>query len=219
MKKIFTWTSAILLFIGVILLVCWVVIKMFSWFSDAKADVKLSIVSAALTALAAIVTVLIAKKKEKEADFWRAQYSAKLEIYQNFVNNLIAKLFLQNQITFKNNSEKKKYEEQKSKDQIAAIQDFISKVVLWGDGNVIHETSRWLKILRNTDKPDVIAAMKQIEPVLKTIREDLGHSNKKIEEGDILRLFLVDYDETLAKGRLTKEDDKPDVAKQEKDNE
>lgn len=213
MKKFFTWASAILLFIGLIWFTCWIVIKMFSWFSEAKADVKLSIVSATLTALAAIVAVLIAKKKEKEADFWRAQYPAKLEIYQNFVNNLIAKLFLPNQMTFKNNSEKKKYEEQNSKDQIAAIQDFISKVILWGDSNVIHETSCWLKILRNTDKPDVIAAMKQIEPVLKTIREDLGHSNKKIEDGDILRLFISDYDETLAEGRLTKENNNSDTTK------
>lgn len=214
MQKFFTWLG-VGIAIGSFGVLGWIAIKMFFWFSDAKADVKLSIVSAALTALAAIVTVLIAKKKEKEADFRRAQYQEKLKTYQNFVNNLIAKLFLPNKKTFKNNSEKKKYEEQKSKDQIAAIQDFISKVILWGDGNVIHETSRWLKILRNTDNPDVIAAMKQIEPVLKTIREDLGHSNKKIDDGDILRLFISDYDETLAKGRLTKENNNSDTTKED----
>ena len=210
MQKFFTWFG-VGIAIGCLGGLGWIAIKIFFLFSEAKADVKVSIVSAALTAFAAIVTVLIAKKKEKEADFRRAQYQEKLKTYQNFVENVIAKLFLPNQMTFKNNSEKKKYEEQKSKDQILSIQDFISKVILWGDGNVIHETSHWLKILRNTDKPDVIAAMKQIEPLLKTIREDLGHSNKKIEDGDILSLFIVDYDETLAKGRLTKEDNNSDT--------
>lgn len=212
LQKFFTWIGAVLA-IGCIGGFVWLVIKMFNWFSEAKADVKLSIASAVLTAFVTIVAVLIAKKKEKEADFWRAQYSTKLEIYQNFVNNLIVKLFLPERHNFKNDVEKKKYEEQKNKDQIAAIQDFIAKVILWGNGSVIHETSIWLKILRNQDNPNVIAAMQQIEPVLRTIREDLGHSNKKIEEGDILRLFIVDYDETLAKGRLTKEDNGSNVAK------
>lgn len=211
MKKFFTWASAILLLIGVIWLTCWIFIKIFSCFSEAKTDVKLSIVSTALTALAAIVTVLIAKKKEKEADFRRAQYQDKLKTYQHFVENVIAKLFLNSQQNFKNEKEKKQYEEKKTATQIKGIQEFISNAILWGDGAVIHETSHWLKILRNTDTPDVVAAMQQIEPVLKTIREDLGHSNKKIEDGDILRLFISDYDETLAKGRLEKEDGNSDT--------
>ena len=206
MQKFFTWLGGVIA-IGSLAVLGWIVIKMFSWFSEAKADVKLSIVSAALTALAAIVTVLIAKKKEKEADFQRAQYQDKLSTYQQFVENVIAKLFLNAPQKFKNEKEKKQFEEKKLATQIRGIQDFTKNAILWGDGSVIHETSLWLNIIRNQDSPDVIAAMKQIEPVLKAIREDLGHSNKKIAEGDILRLFIVDYDETLAKGRLTKEDD------------
>ena len=205
MKKFFTWALAVLFLIVAIWFSIWIVIKMFSWFSEAKADVKLSIVSAVLTALAAIITVLIAKKKEKEADFSRAQYQDKLKTYQHFVENVIAKFFLNPHQNFKNEKDKKQYEDKKIDTQIKGIQEFISNAILWGDGAVIHETSCWLKILRNTDSPDIIAAMKQIEPILKTIREDLGHSNKKIEDGDILRLFIADYDETLAKGRLTKE--------------
>ena len=218
MQKFFTWLG-IGMAIGSLGVLGWLIIKMFFWFSEAKVDVKLSVVSAALTALAAIVTVLIAKKKEKEADFRRAQYQEKLGTYQNFVRDVIAKFFLPTPQNLKNEKEIKQYEEKKAASQIKGIQDFIPNVILWGDGAVIHETSCWIKFLRKQGSPDVITAMKQIEPVLKAIREDLGHSNKKIEEGDILRLFIVDYDETLAKGRLTKEDDKPDVAKQEKDNE
>ena len=210
MQKFFTWLGGGIA-IGSLAVLGWIVIKMFSWFSEAKADVKLSIVSAALTALAAIVTVLIAKKKEKEADFQRAQYQDKLSTYQQFVENVIAKLFLNDPQKFKNEKEKKQFEEKKLATQIRGIQDFTKNAILWGDGSVIHETSLWLNIIRNQDSPDVIAAMKQIEPVLKAIREDLGHSNKKIAEGDILRLFIVDYDETLAKGRLTKEDDNSDT--------
>lgn len=218
MQKFFTWLG-VGIAIGCLGVLGWIVIKMFSWFTEAKADVKLSVVSAVLTALAAIVTVLIAKKKEKEADFRRAQYQEKLGTYQNFVRDVIAKFFLPTPQNLKNEKEKKQYDEKKIASQIKGIQDFIPNVILWGDGAVIHETSCWMRFLRNQGSPDVINAMKQIEPVLKAIREDLGHSNKKIEEGDILRLFIVDYDETLAKGRLTKEDNKSDVAKQEKDNE
>lgn len=210
MQKFFTWLG-VGIAVGCIAFLAWLVIKMFSWFSEAKADVKLSIVSAVLTALAAIITVLIAKKKEKEADFQRAQYQDKLSTYQQFVENVIAKLFLNAPQKFKNEKEKKQFEEKKLATQIRGIQDFTKNAILWGDGSVIHETSLWLNIIRNQDSPDVIAAMKQIEPVLKAIREDLGHSNKKIAEGDILRLFIVDYDETLAKGRLTKEDDNSDT--------
>ena len=212
MQKFFTWLG-VGIAVGCIAFLAWLVIKMFSWFSEAKADVKLSIVSAVLTALAAIITVLIAKKKEKEADFQRAQYQDKLSTYLSFVENVIAKFFLPPISKFKSEKEKKQYEEEKLATQIRGIQDFTKNAILWGDGSVIHETSRWLEILRNQNSPDVIAAMKQIEPVLKAIREDLGHSNKKIEEGDILRLFIVDYDETIAKGRLTKEDNGSNVAK------
>ena len=212
MQKFFTWLG-VGIAVGCIAFLAWLVIKMFSWFSEAKADVKLSIVSAVLTALAAIITVLIAKKKEKEADFQRAQYQDKLSTYLSFVENVIAKFFLSPISKFKSEKEKKQYEEEKLATQIRGIQDFTKNAILWGDGSVIHETSRWLEILRNQNPPDVIAAMKQIEPVLKAIREDLGHSNKKIEEGDILRLFIVDYDETIAKSRLTKEDNGSNVAK------
>ena len=210
MQKFFTWLG-VGIAVGSIWLFGQLVVKMFSWFTEAKADVKLSVVSAVLTALAAIITVLIAKKKEKEADFQRAQYQDKLSTYQQFVENVIAKLFLNDPQKFKNEKEKKQFEEKKLATQIRGIQDFTKNAILWGDGSVIHETSLWLSIIRNQDSPDVIAAMKQIEPVLKAIREDLGHSNKKIAEGDILRLFIVDYDETLAKGRLTKEDDNSDT--------
>ena len=212
MQKFFTWFG-VGIALGSIWLFGQLVVKMFSWFTEAKADVKLSIVSAVLTALAAIITVLIAKKKEKEADFQRAQYQDKLSTYLSFVENVIAKFFLPPISKFKSEKEKKQYEEEKLATQIRGIRDFTKNAILWGDGSVIHETSRWLEILRNQNSPDVIAAMKQIEPVLKAIREDLGHSNKKIEEGDILRLFIVDYDETIAKGRLTKEDNGSNVAK------
>ena len=79
-----------------------------------KKKIVLSVVSAALTALAAIVTVLIAKKKEKEADFRRAQYQEKLGTYQNFVRDVIAKFFLPTPQNLKNEKEIKQYEEKKA---------------------------------------------------------------------------------------------------------
>ena len=126
MQKILTWIGVVIA-LGSIWLFGQLVVKMFSWFTEAKADVKLSVVSAVLTALAAVITVLIAKKKEKEADFQRAQYQDKLSTYQQFVENVIAKLFLNAPQKFKNEKEQKQFVRDSVKwSKIAAIASAIS---------------------------------------------------------------------------------------------
>ena len=41
--------------------------------------------------------------------------------------------------------------------------------------------------------------MFQTEKIFYAIRHDLGHKNKNLERGDILRLFINDIDEVLEK--------------------
>ena len=74
-------------------------------------------------------------------------------------------------------------------------------VILWGSDEVIHSTSIWMFHLRtqNGDTDKIHASIQEMEELLKLIRKDLGHSNKKIQTGDILRMFINDYDETIGK--------------------
>ena len=169
-------------------------------FLSAGTNIKVAVISFIGTAIVSVLTIVISKHIEKEADFRRAQYQSKLETYKKFLDDFLATTLLD---TAENNlkSNKDKQESIKLQKQMDAIRCFIKNVILWGSDEVIHSTSIWMFHLRtqNGDTDKIHASIQEMEELLKLIRKDLGHSNKKIQTGDILRMFINDYDETIGK--------------------
>ena len=162
-------------------------------FLSASTNIKVAVISFIGTAFVSVITIVISKHIEKEADFRRAQYQSKLETYQLFLDDIFANIFLPS------NGKNNDHQEKKFQKQIEAIKKFITKVTLWGSDEVIHATSLWLLHLRTqgNDKEKMHASLREMEELFRAIRKDLGHSNKKIQTGDILRMFIIDYDETV----------------------
>lgn len=169
-------------------------------FLAASTNIKVAVISFIGTTIVSVLTIVISKHIEKEADFRRAQYQSKLETYQRFLDDVLASTLL-NSSDNNAKSNTSKQEKIKSQKQIEAIRNFIKDVVLWGSDEVIHSTSLWLLHLRTqgSNEEKIHASIQEMEDLLKVIRKDLGHSNKRMQKGDILRMFINDYDETIGK--------------------
>ena len=163
-------------------------------FLAANINIKVAVISFIGTAIVSVVTIVISKHIEKEADFRRAQYQEKLKTYQIFVDDIFASTFLDSSAKNNNTSQERKLQKQSE-----AVKKFIKNVILWGNDEVIHAASLWFIHVRaqGSDDKKIHASIQEMEELLMTIRKDLGHSNKKIQKGDILRLFITDYDTTI----------------------
>lgn len=197
---------AIIFLVGIFCGLCWflffLVFKFPKLFLSASTNIKVSVVSFIGTAIVSVLTIVISKHIEKEADFRRAQYQSKLETYKKFLDDLANMLLNSSGNDLKGNGGKS--EKIKLQKQMDAISNFIKNVVLWGSDEVIHSTSLWFSHMRTqgSDEEKIHASIQELEEVLKVMRKDLGHSNKKLRKGDILRMFINDYDETIAKDNI-----------------
>ena len=64
--------------------------------------------------------------------------------------------------------------------------EFTAELIVWGSPKVIRERSQ---LKRCGNQPRILIMM---DAILRAIREDLGHSNRGIERGDLIGLFLTD---------------------------
>lgn len=199
-NKISSFTIALFLLACIVYIFWWLIaflLKFPTLFLSASTDIKVSLIGLFGTAFVSILTIVISKHIEKETDFRRAQYQSKLATYQNFLDNVIAKTLLENE-KMKNKAHPKTNETEEDQ-LLKAMKDFIKDVMLWGSDEVVHSASLWLNHLRKQENSvqEILPLVCELEELIKIIRKDLGHSNRKICKGDILRLFIKDYDETI----------------------
>jgi hypothetical protein len=82
-------------------------------------------------------------------------------------------------------------------EQIEFMKKFTETVLLWGSNEVIKEWSLFrMNIINSSQSSNNLFLL---ENVLIAIRKDLGHKSTGIKKGDILRLFVNDIDDFLAK--------------------
>ncbi|HEX9929724.1 MAG TPA: hypothetical protein VGB02_14420 [Pyrinomonadaceae bacterium] len=137
-----------------------------------------AIITASATIFAAIRTKSIERLKEIEQEL-RKQ---KAPIYEEFADFLLNKV-LQNKAS--------------SEEMLEFVMKFHQKMIVWGDDKVI---KAWVDFRKEIDTPtNKYHGLFQIENVLFKIRADMGHSNKGLEKGDLLRLFINDMDKVFEK--------------------
>lgn len=91
-------------------------------------------------------------------------------------------------------------EKPEDKDMVRVFVNFNQEVMLWGSSDLIKSWAEFQKYFRTLGPSGEAGAQVLLvfENLIRQIRKDLGHSNKGLRQGDLLRAFITDLDDHLA---------------------
>ena len=150
------------------------------------------------TVIGVVVTVVGGQALQRRAATEEAHRPHKIEIYQRYMKEWGEVLQLGRA------KEKRSPSAVVGPDVIDYLAQFTREVILWGSDGVLREYSQFMQAARGVEgMAHGQEAVFSFEKSLLEMRKDLGHTNRGIKQGDILRLFVTDIDSVLAerKGR------------------
>lgn len=146
-------------------------------------EVAAALVAGTATVLVSVLSVFIARHLERKREMEREIQLQKVPIYEDFVSTWLRYMF----------KDKPGADPMSEEELLQFFYRATQKLTIWGSDDVIRRWSRWRRLYSDDDNPpDPQAAMFQFEDLLLAIRADLGHSNSKLETGDLLGLFIND---------------------------
>ena len=83
---------------------------------------------------------------------------------------------------------------------IESFVQFTEKLIIWGGSEVIKAWQEFRTHPFDTANPTtVLDGFRKFEEFVFALRKDIGNENNKLAPGDLLRLFINDYDQYLSK--------------------
>ena len=168
-------------------------------FAALPKEVSVPVGLAVVTILGSVFSLLIAKHLERKLLIEQEQRQQKLPVYQDFLKNLLN--------LFKN---PKNPTGITSKDQISVfLWEFTEKIILWGSEDVIKKyldfRSRSISMSKLSPEQKEEFRISSSETsvsmarLLLSIRRDLGHANKNLQEREVLKLISDDFEKFIEK--------------------
>ena len=136
-----------------------------------NAQIAAQIIGTSGTVLAAVIAVVLGQVYSKRRDIREAQRVAKIDTYNAFVKQITDALMdgTPSQIDLK-----KFYKE------------FTAKLMLAGSEDVVNAINEWRKSSNTDLKQNFLA----LDKLLRALRCDLGHNNRRLEKGALVKLYL-----------------------------
>lgn len=172
------------------ILVWWIYIFLassFKWFSGLESKVAASIITASAVALVSTAGLIISKQYEHKREIRHEHNKKKIPVYEELIG-------FTSKIQFAEKLGKEPVTEQEIFEFTAT---FTSKLVIWGGEDVIKSYCRFRDMGVETKDSLSVNILFEYENLLCNIRKDLGHKDKSIKRGDILRLFITDINKYL----------------------
>ncbi|MDP3983822.1 MAG: hypothetical protein Q8Q52_02295 [Acidimicrobiia bacterium] len=144
------------------------------------------------TVLSVGITVVGGQFLQRRAAHEAAQRPKKIQLYEQFMERWFGYL------EFGTPKALRKGIRPDDPKVIGYLAQFAREVILWGSSKVVAKYSAFTKTARELPKDAPLAALLDFERLLLAMREDLGHSNRGLKAGDVLRLFVTDIDSALA---------------------
>lgn len=155
-----------------------------------------TITVAIITGFLSIVAIIIQRVWEKRYNKEQELRNKKLPVYQKMINEF--SLFFYNDPSLKTKEEQEKFQENKINKLVKFVADNNGELITWASDEVLKEWSLYRKIALSKEDQGM-KLMFQTEKLFYAIRKDLGHKNKNLLTGDILRFFVNDIDEVMEK--------------------
>lgn len=183
-RKIFYTIIGFVLFGGLI----WGGLALFKllWKSltNLQPDLASALITASATSIVAVLTISIGKYLERKKDIENQQRLKKIEMYE---------IFLQKWLTYLlSSSTEEKSSLIESTEFKNFLKDFTAKLILWGSDQVVKDYSNFREESQKSQPQKKYETIYKFENVLFSIRKDLGHGNKPLKDGDLLKLFVND---------------------------
>lgn len=175
---------ALLLLAGVVWVLVWAGMKVLGVFSGLNPTLGVSLITASTTVIVSTFTVMAGRyferKKEREA-LYRDRKTA---IYDEFLVVLF-RLLLEAK-------EEERASQEANPDVVKFLREHHRKLILWTGPKGLKAYSEWYRLLQT--RATSAQAILKMEKFFLALRTDLGHSNRGLKDGDVLRLLLNDTD-------------------------
>jgi len=174
-----------LLALGLTIIVgVWKIIEQFiAFLKTIDAQIAAQIIGTSGTVLAAVVAVVLGQVYTKHRDLREAHRKVKTDIYNAFVQKITDVLF----------TGEKKPEEELQNNLITFFREFSTKLMLSGSDRVIKAFNAWREA-GHTNSAIILST----DRLLCELRRDLGHKNRGLKPGDVIKLYLKpgEYEKT-----------------------
>ena len=162
--------------------------RLFSFLKVINPAVVAPIITICGTIIISVITVLLAKHLEKKEDVRKDHRDKKIIIYEEFIE-FAFKLFFAVKIGIDPPTEK---------ETLIYFNKFMRSLISWGGDAVLKAFAefRQIRVQENSVNfdPKVLFVF---ENIIYEMRKDLGHSNKGLGKGDILRIMINNFDDSV----------------------
>jgi Co/Zn/Cd efflux system component len=191
LKETFKLLGSFVLLIALTYLAGWGIWESFKLFSNLEPPVK-----------AAIITAIVGFTSLTASSFYTSQRETRLklrekkvEVYSRFLKAWVKALLDIGKIEVNDETSNQAYQD-KIQNFSKELREITDDLLLWGSDEIIKEYS-YLRInLPNESSTDIEKniGIVRFGKFMLSLRKDLGHNNKNIDEYDLLSLFVNDID-------------------------
>ena len=154
-----------------------------SFLKSSPPEVAAAIVATSGTILLGIAASITERVISKNRDIAEAHRMRKIECYSKFLHKTFE---------FIHGSASAQGDEQKQKklfdNLVPTYQEFTTDSVLWSSPGVLHTFQGF----KTAAIQEPATAMLNFDDLMRAIREDLGHTNRGLKRGDLIKMILKD---------------------------
>lgn len=174
----------------------WALVSLWAGLTSLQPEVLGPLLVASGTVISVSITVVVGQLLQRRAAYEQAQRPMKVEIYERFMTKWFDILQLGK------TKDKRKPVVADDPEIVEYFAQFARELILWGSGRVLADYSHFTaEIQAAPDEAARQSALFSFEKTLLSLRIDVGHSNRGLKQGDVLRLFVTDIDKVLAARR------------------
>lgn len=145
-------------------------------------QIAVPLVAAMITTFVSVGTVVYAKDREHKREIAQQQRTQKAHVYRQFMDYWFS--------VFGPGQRRSEAHQKKLSDEYHSTVP--QQLVLWASEPVIKTYVTYMSVDREED-----TTMFEFEQILFALRRDLGYSNKGLQKGDLLHLFLKEVEQAL----------------------
>lgn len=164
----------------------WFIAALIEKLASVSSDVSKAVIAGGAAVIGSVLTLVAGKLWEQRIKIRQELRAKKIPIYEQQVETLFDAMFAAK--LGKPGQSQKKLE--------VAFVEFTEKLLIWGSSDVI---SSWQAFRAHDWENQPKSEFGLLEDFILTLRKDIGNENSKLKEGDLLRLFITDYDAAIAR--------------------
>jgi hypothetical protein len=153
--------------------------------NSVQSDIGKTLIAASVTVFVAVITLVLGKLLEQRLKIRDEIRAKKVPIYEGHIQVFF-------EIFFSPLTTGKPADPKKMASGFASVSE---KLVTWGSVGVIKAWNDFRSTDPDTNDPQ--RKLDKLEGVFRAIREDLGNDVKNLESGELLRMFINDYQPSL----------------------